>query len=154
MVAFRSRQFAYESRIALGVLLGSMLLCAALFTIGGGWSELPWLCIGTMVLLAAFLAVPLTVTVDDAHVRVRLAGAVRRDIALADIRAVERREYHAVREFGGWGWRWGITHRNARAYTTSGSSAVVLTLRDSQKVYLGVDDEAALLGVLAARIGS
>jgi hypothetical protein len=154
MVVFRSRQFASENRVALGVLLGSVALCAALFTIGGGWTELPWLGVAVLALLAAPLAVPLTITVDDTHLRVRLAMFARRDIALADIRAVDRREYHPVREFGGWGWRWGITHRNARAYTTAGTAAVVLTLRDSQEVYLGVDDEAALLGVLAARIGA
>ncbi|WP_203654122.1 hypothetical protein [Demequina activiva] len=154
MVAYRSRQLAYENRFALVLLLGCAGLCAAIFTVGAGWRQAPWLCAGTLALLLCLLAVPLTVTVDDTHLRVRLAGALRRDIALADVRAVERREYAPVREFGGWGWRWGLTHRNARAYTTTGTTAVVLTLRDSQEVYLGVEDEAALLDLLSARIAS
>jgi hypothetical protein len=154
MLAFRSRQFAYENTFALWTLLGSAALCAVLFTVADAWAQAPWLCWGVLALLVGLLAVPLTITVDASHVRVSLAGVSRRDIAFGDIVAVERREYRALREFGGWGSRSGITHRNARLYSTTGSTAVVLSLRSSEEVYLGVDNDAALLEVLASRIGS
>ncbi|WP_084040189.1 hypothetical protein [Demequina sp. NBRC 110053] len=151
MVAYRSRQYAFENRLAATVLLGSIALLAVLFTVAGAWSQAPWLCGGTIVLLAGLLFVTLTVTVDEEAVRVSLARIMRRDVALTDIRSVERRDYHPVREFGGWGLRWAFDRR-ATAYTTSGTSAVVLALADGSELYLGVDDEPGLIDAVRSRI--
>lgn len=101
MVVFRSRQFAYENTVAWWTAVATAAMLVAAFTIADAWSHAPWAIYGALALLGLVLTLPQTITVDDTHVRVRLAGALRRDIALADVSAVERRGYRPLREFGG-----------------------------------------------------
>jgi hypothetical protein len=160
MVAFRSRQFAYENALARWTMLGCAVLVGLVLAAGAAWGE-SGSGAGMWILGASLVAVcllplwtPLTVTVEDAVVSVSLAGVLRRRIPLEDVVGVQTRTYHPLREFGGWGWRWGLTHRHARAYTTTGDTAVVLSLRDGEEVYLGVADESGLERALVSRIGS
>lgn len=160
MVAFRSREYLHQNPAARWMLGGAVLLCAVAFAAGGMWGEqgesaTAW-ATGAVVVAAvtSLFWASLTVTVDHTHVRVSLARLVTKQIALDDITAVEQRAYRPIKDFGGWGWRWSHRLPNAVAYTTRGDSAVVLTVRGGGEVYLGVDDEAALLDVLSARIGA
>lgn len=161
MVVYRSREFLFQNVVA-AVSLG---LCLVVLVAGllatDVWSEAPVLGIVLVLLLPLFLLTPMTITVQDdsgagamgsdAVLHVSFAGVLRRSIPLADVTKVERREYQPLREFGGWGWRqaW---RRPAVAYSTRGSSAVVLTLRDKSQVYLGVNDEPGLVDALRLRI--
>lgn len=160
MVAFRSRQFAHQNPVARWTMLGCAVLVALVLAAGAAWGE-SGSAAGMWILGASLVAVcllplwtPLTVTVEDAVLSVSLAGILRRRIPLGEVDGVQTRTYHPLREFGGWGWRWGLTHRYARAYTTTGDTAVVLSLRNGEQVYLGVADESGLERVLQARIGS
>ncbi|WP_234986714.1 hypothetical protein [Demequina sp. NBRC 110055] len=151
MPTYRSVQWSYQNTLAATALIVSLIAVVVLFFVADGWSEAPWLAWITIAVLVAPLFIPMVIEVGTEGIRVRLAGLTVRTIALEDVVAVERRDYKPLREFGGWGLRWGITHRHARAYSTTGTSAVVLTLRDGQEVYLGVADEPGLMDTLRLR---
>lgn len=160
MVIYRSREFMFHNRVAAVSLALCLVALAAITVASGAWDEAPALGVVLGVLLGAAYFVPLTVTVvddgtsradSDGVIHVSLAGVMRRSIPLSDVKGVKRRHYRPLREFGGWGWRqaW---RRPARAYTTRGSSAVVLHMRDKSEIYLGVSDEQGLVDALKTRI--
>lgn len=157
---YRSRQFAFQNPLALWTMLGCAVLVGVVLMFGTAWVDSGsaggmWT-LGALLVAVCLLPLwaPLTVTVEGTELTVSLAGVLRRRIPVTEVVAVQRRAYDPMREFGGWGWRWGLTHRNARAYTTTGDTAVVLSMRDGEEVYLGVADESGLERALQARIGS
>lgn len=154
MVAYRSRQYFHQNPIARWVLIGAALLCAVLFAAVGVWNDTGELVVAafTLGVVVALLWAPLTITVDESHVRVSFAGLVKKSIALDDITAVEARGYRPVKDFGGWGWRWSHSFRDTVAYTIRGTTAVVLTVRGGGAVYLGVEDEPGLVETLSVRV--
>jgi hypothetical protein len=74
------------------------------------------------------------VDADGVEVRWRPVGA---GIALpyAEIERHEVIVYRAIREFGGWGIRWGGTTR--RAYNVSGNQGVEIYLCDGRSIVVG-----------------
>lgn len=102
-----------------------------------------------LIVCLAFLR--LTITVTGSHVQARMAVVVRRDIALADIALVEVADYHPIRQFGGWGWRFG--RHGSRQYAMAGRTAVRLTLADGRHIYLGSGDPERLAGAIRSARG-
>ncbi|MFV0285642.1 MAG: hypothetical protein ACK5IM_04530 [Demequina sp.] len=151
MTPFHSRQWSFQNVFAAVTLGSSLVAVVVLFFIADAWGEAPWLAWPTLALLAATLVIPMSVEVGAHEVVVRLAGCTVRRIELTAVLSAQRRTYRPLHDFGGWGLRWGMNRRNARAYTTTGSTAVVLTLRDASEVYLGVDNEQGLLDTLSGR---
>jgi len=135
-MTYRTTQWAFEQPI---------LLVSIVLSIGGiGWAYAAtgdqlsndWPLIGvTALVLLAVLFMPMSVEVTSERVRIRLVYFARRDIPVADIASVEVREYHPIRQFGGWGWRYGAN--GSRQYAIAGKRAVVVTLRDGREVYVG-----------------
>jgi len=150
-MTFRSRQFSYENRLVAWSLGLALALCLAIFTTTGTWAEAPAICLLTIGVLFGLLLIPLTITADAEWVHVSLGGVLKRDVLLSDVKEISQRTYRPIREFGGWGWRFGLKKR-AVAYTMLGTSAVVLTLRDGSEVYLGVEDEQALMDAVRPRL--
>lgn len=148
MAHYISRQWSWQNPLAAGALLIAALICGIAFVVTDSWTTTPWLVAATFVLLVACGLVPLTIAASARGVHVSLGGVLTRDIAAEEIAEVETRRYRPMREFGGWGWRFGIRDRSARAYTTTGATAVVLTLRDGSEVYLGVADESRCVAAL------
>jgi len=142
MQSRRFRQFTYEQPIALASLLavsGAVVVAFVLTEdLAAAW---PWLLL-TLVLSDALLLIPITFTVDRDAVRVSLAGVMHHDIPVNQIAAVERRGYRPLRQFAGWGWRYGKD--GARQFAMAGSEAVVLTMIDGTEMYLGTRDLAGL----------
>ncbi|HSG48041.1 MAG TPA: hypothetical protein VLA43_09535 [Longimicrobiales bacterium] len=85
----------------------------------------------------------LTVVVEPDAVRAGLGNGwiFRTRIPLDDVSSMEAVTYSPLKEFGGWGLRGGS---RKRAWTARGDRALVLTLQDGRKVYLGSDDPAKL----------
>ena len=152
MPTHRSTQWSFQNTLAAAALGTTLIAMIVLFAVGDVWTAAPWLAIVILIVLVAALLIPMTIEAGAEGVKVRLAGITVRRIPFEDIVSVGRRDYKPLKEFGGWGLRWGLTHRNARAYTTTGTSAVVVTLRDGSEVYLGVDDEDRLTEAIALRI--
>ena len=160
MVVYRSREFMFQNWLAASGVALCLVVLVVVMVMSGAWTQAPVLGITLAVLGLATYFVPLTITVQDsgsttadadAVIHVSLAGVMRRSIPLSDVRRIKRRDYRPLREFGGWGWRqaW---RRPAVAYTTRGSSAVVLHMRNKSEVYLGVSDEQGLIDALKTRI--
>ncbi|WP_084076671.1 hypothetical protein [Demequina sp. NBRC 110057] len=154
MQSYRSRQWSFQNTFAAIALGACLAVCVAVFTVGGAWTEAPWVAWPSLAILVAALFIPMVIETAPQGVAVRLAGLAVRTVPYEDIVAVERRRYRPMRDFGGWGLRWSLTRGNARAYTTTGDSAVALTLRDGAEVYLGVADEEALVAALEPRTGA
>jgi hypothetical protein len=147
-VLFEERQ-RFVSRILAFVLLG-LLVLATLFA----WQDLrAHLQAGRqltmflpVLLVAVLLFLELRVTVQDAGVRIRMLPFANRTIAPAQIARWEARTYRPIREYGGWGVRFGP---RGRAYNVSGTRGVELTLANGKRVLIGSqrsDDLAAAIG--------
>ncbi|WP_062377521.1 hypothetical protein [Demequina pelophila] len=138
----RFRQFTAEQPIALWsmVAVSAAVLVAFVVTedLASAW---PWLLL-TLVLSDALLLIPITLSVDGDAIRVSLAGVMHHDIPVTGIASVERRRYRPLRQFGGWGWRYGKA--GSRQFAMAGSEAVVLTMMDGTEMYLGARDLDAL----------
>ncbi len=78
----------------------------------------------------------LHVVVTESSVRLRWGetGLLAKEIPFDTIEDVEAVTYHPIREFGGWGIRWG--GQGKRAWTTGGDRAVRFRLRDGTLFYV------------------
>lgn len=94
--------------------------------------------------LAAFAR--LEVAVMRTSVEIRWFPFAKRSVAFEQILRAEAVTYRPVRQFGGWGIRFGP--KGARAYSMSGDRAVALTLGDGRQVYLGSLEPEALAGAI------
>lgn len=132
-----------------GVIIGSAL--AVLFGTGEGeaWSDPGRLsgAAGTIFLMGLiyWLFGGLLVIVYATEIRVGLGKGwiFKTWIPLQEIVSLECVTYRPLREFGGWGLR---GSRTKRAWTARGNQAVVLSMRDGRRIYIGSDDPSRLEG--------
>lgn len=93
---------------------------------------------------------------DRLVVGIGSAGLISKRVRYADVVRLESVRYHPLREFGGWGVRFGPDRR--RAWTARGDQAVVLHLVDGTVLYVGSDRphrlEERIRAVAGTRIGS
>jgi hypothetical protein len=150
-VLFEERQ-RFVNRVVAFVLLG-LLLLATLFAWQDLRAHLPAGRQLTMFLPVALVAIllflELHVTVRDAGVHIRMLPFANRTIAPAHIARWEARTYRPIREYGGWGVRFGP---RGRAYNVSGDRGVELTLDNGKRVLIGSqrsEDLAAAIGRIA-----
>jgi len=121
------------------------------FVLGQPWGNNP---APDDLLLVIFLltGVLLPILVLSAHLRmeVRREGLVyrffpmqlrERTIVWLDITDHQKVKYRPIRDFGGWGIRYG---RRGKAYNVSGDQGVALILSDGQKLLFGSRDARAL----------
>lgn len=87
---------------------------------------LPWL----------FYSMKLVVRVSKGCLHVRFFPFVNRTLPVEQIVRREARIYHPIREYGGWGVRYGGKKRG-RAYTVSGNFGVQLDLRNGERLLIG-----------------
>lgn len=85
--------------------------------------------------------------VEKDMLSVRLTPFGPRRIALGDVVRAEVRTYHPLREYGGWGIRWG---RDGMAYNARGNRGVQLELKDGRRVLIGSQEPERLLAAVRA----
>lgn len=109
-----------------------------------------------MVTQVAVAGLSLKLYHDDLVVGLGFVGWISKRVAYGDIERLESVRYHPIREFGGWGVRFGADGK--RAWTARGERAVVLHLRNGVHLYVGSDDphrlEARIRAVGGTRIGA
>jgi hypothetical protein len=93
-----------------------------------------WLFAGVL-LPALLLAARLRTEVSTRGLRLRFPPFVDREIPFTEIRRVGARTYRPLREYGGWGIRWGGKGRTA--YNVSGNRGVEVELTDGRTVMVG-----------------
>lgn len=76
----------------------------------------------------------LTVEVRDDGIHVRFPPFVRRIIAYDELAAYEPRTYRPIREFGGWGLRWGL---GGQAYNVKGNRGLQLVFTNGKRLLIG-----------------
>jgi len=104
----------------------------------------------TVLVLVGWMAVTakLVVEVTDSAVEVRWWILLRRTVLRDQIASARAVTYHPMREFGGWGIRFG--HNGSRAYSMSGDRGVELTLTDGKRIVLGSLDPDPLAAAFSA----
>ena len=83
---------------------------------------------------------------DGLHVR--FYPLSQRIIPYEDITSCVPRIYSPIREYGGWGIRWG---RSGKAYNVSGNRGVQLAFVDGRPLLIGSLQPEALAGAMNAR---
>ena len=71
-------------------------------------------------------------------------------LASEDIEGVEVRTYRPIREYGGWGIRYG---RNGKAYNVSGNRGVQLHLSEGKQLLIGSQKSEELCEALSLTLG-
>jgi hypothetical protein len=71
-------------------------------------------------------------------------------IKLEDLVRYEVQTYRPVRDYGGWGIRWG---RKGKAYNVSGNRGVQLEFSDGKQLLLGSQNPEELAGALDSALG-
>ena len=114
---------------------------------GGALSRPVWMLLGgTAVFLAALVAMSrmqTEVTADS--VDISMFYLISESIPHGQIAEHQVLEYRPLREFGGWGLRYGPS---GRAYSMSGSEGVRLVLDDGSQITLGSQNAEALAGAI------
>ena len=108
-----------------------------------------WLFAGVL-LPGLLLAARLTTEVSARGLRLRFPPFVDREIPFTEIRGVQPRTYRPLREFGGWGIRWG--GRGRMAYNVSGNEGVEVELDDGRTVVVGSRRSNELAEALRAHL--
>lgn len=82
---------------------------------------------------------------NGVEARMGRSGLIRKTFLWEEVAKAEAVAYRPLREFGGWGIRFGIGNKAKRAWTQRGDRAVVLHLRNGNRFYLGSDHPERLL---------
>jgi hypothetical protein len=126
------------------IFWGGMIICS--YPLLAGWDtdlEFPVRVLIVGAVAAAFVGIKfvvggLTVLVQETQLFVHLGSlrVIKTVIPFSDIVELESVHYRPIMEFGGWGVRgWG----KKKAWTARGDQAVVLTLLDDRRIYVGSD---------------
>ena len=127
--------------VVLYVWAASIVGEGSLGTVVGALATLAGLCVGLLATVAR-----MEVVMTRAAVEVRWVPLTRRTFPSATIVSAEAVAYRPLRQFGGWGIRFG--RGRTRAYSMSGDRAVRLTLVDGSEVFLGSLEPEALAGAI------
>lgn len=101
-----------------------------------GWTAVLIVVVFGIAFPLLFLIIRLEVAVSDRILSFRMfpLQVKWREVPLADITGAEAITYRPMREYGGWGIRYG---RKGRAYTVSGNRGVYITSRSGMPFLLG-----------------
>ena len=99
-------------------------------------------------LLLLFLLLKMETRVDDEGITISFQPFSKRQISLQDIEQCEARQYRPIREYGGWGLRWGW---NGWAYNVRGNQGVQLVLTGNRRVMIGSQRAEELAATINSR---
>jgi hypothetical protein len=136
---FRETQRLLENRWAVVTSVLGAAACFAVILTALAWGALPPP-LAVLVLLAGatiplLLLARLETEVHGDALHVRFVPLTRRHrFAWSEIARAYARSYRPLREYGGWGIRWGP---KGRAYNVSGDRGVQLELADGRRLLIG-----------------
>ncbi|GIX06060.1 MAG: hypothetical protein KatS3mg115_0463 [Candidatus Poribacteria bacterium] len=115
---------------------------------------LPFLISGTTLIFLMTLRLETEVRTDGVYFRLFPLHLRYRRIGLEEIASLEARRYRPIRNFGGWGIRWGrLDGHPARAYNATGNRGVLFCLRDGRWILLGSQRPDELVAAVRALSG-
>ena len=104
-----------------------------------------WILIGIGLPFLFYIS-KLIIDVNGEFIYIRLIPFTKKKIAFNGIVHAKARKYNPIREFGGWGVRWGFG--NKRAYNISGDQGVELELINGHKIMIGSQRSEELYSVI------
>jgi len=125
------------------VFWGTMVLAMASVLVSGDAPReqrvLGAVVLGIVAVVVQWLVAGLSVRLypDAVVMGIGSSGWISKRVPFHEIVGLESVHYHPLREFGGWGIRFGAGGK--RAWTARGDEAVVLELRDGTRLYVGSD---------------
>jgi hypothetical protein len=144
------------------VFWGTMVLAMALVAVSGdearGQRILGAVVLGIVAIAVQWLVAGLSVRLyrDAIVMGIGSSGWISKRVRYDHIVRLESVRYHPLREFGGWGIKFGRDGK--RAWTARGDEAVVLELGDGTRLYVGSDHphrlEERIRALAGTRLGS
>ncbi|MFC2043093.1 DUF6141 family protein [Chloroflexota bacterium] len=113
----------------------------------GMW--LIWLIVGIGLPLLIYMA-KLVIEVRRDYLFIQFIPFTSRKIGFDAIEHVKSRTYNPIREYGGWGIRWGFGKK--RAYNISGNQGVDLTLNNGENILIGSQNSDELASIVSRRV--
>lgn len=89
----------------------------------------------------------LKVEITSDELSIRFFPLLKMKFSRFDIISFQEVSYRPLREYGGWGIRYGID--GIKAYTVSGKRGVVILLSDNRKILVGSQKPEALINALS-----
>lgn len=163
--------FREEQRFRQGWIWASLIAATALtvglfgyamyqqFVLGEPWGDRPMSDTGLtvvgplMVLLMVgilwlFSTLTLVTEVREDGVHIWYRPMTKQFIAFEDIESCEARTYKAIREYGGWGIKFGPS---GKAYNVSGNEGVQLRLKNGSRLLVGSQEANLLADAIRTR---
>lgn len=98
---------------------------------------------GLVVLLFYFLK--LETTIDAKGIHYRFFPFKKNTIPWQEIESVYVREYSPIKEYGGWGIRFGLS---GKAYNVKGNKGIQVKLKSGKKILFGTQNESEVQNVI------
>ena len=108
-----------------------------------------WLIVGIGLPLLIYMA-KLVIEVRRDYIFIQFVPFTSRKIGFDEIKHVKARTYNPIREYGGWGIRWGFGKK--RAYNISGNQGVGLTLNNGENILIGSQNPDELARIISRRV--
>ena len=83
--------------------------------------------------------------IDAKNISLKIPVLLKTKIAVADIVSAEQFSYSPLRDFGGWGIRYG---KGGIMYNANGNQSVKLVMKDGKIIYIGTQKPEALINAL------
>jgi hypothetical protein len=130
------------------------------FVLGKPWGDEPMSDAGLAVmgpamillmvgLLLLFLKLKLVTEVREDGVHVLYRPLTKRHIAFEEIESCEARTYSAIREYGGWGIKFGP---GGKAYNVRGNQGAQLRLKNGSRLLIGSQQADRLADAIRSRL--
>lgn len=90
-----------------------------------------------VIVVIAMMTLRMTTSIGDRTLTVSYGWipVLEKTILLSDIQEVQVCSYHPLKQFGGWGWRYG--RDGTHALTAKGTQGVCFRLQDGRKFVVG-----------------
>lgn len=131
------------------VFLITIIPIATLITENGFDKSLSWALIFpvaiTALVMLLFYLLRLETTIDAQGVHYRFFPIPKKMIPWKDIEECYVRQYSPLREYGGWGIRFGL---NGKAYNVKGNKGIQVKLKSGKKILFGTQNEIEVKDVI------
>ena len=104
----------------------------------------------SFLFMVFFYTLKLNTQVTGEGIQIKTLYVVSRLIRFDDIASAEDVQYRPIRDYGGWGIRFG---RNGMAYNMSGDRGVVLKLKNGKRILIGSQRSAELAATIKSGRG-
>lgn len=89
----------------------------------------------TLLLLGMLFLIYLKITINENEIIIHFYPFIKKTIQIKEIKNLEIVEYNPLRDYGGWGIRYG---KKGKAYTIGGKLGLSITLLNNKNILVGI----------------